>query len=203
VKLLWSPPSPFARKPRVVLYETGQFDDVEQVEVATSPIGPNPELIAQNPVGKIPALVRDSEPTLYDSRVVCRYLDARAGGALYPQDRIWDVLTLEATGDAIMDAAVAIIYEKRFRPENLQSHDWIEAQWTKVSNTLDALERRWMGHLAEPVDAGQIAVGCALGYLDFRHDDRKWRQGHDELDDWYAAFSTRDSMQATAPPDRT
>jgi len=201
MKLLWSPPSPFARKPRVVLHETGQIDDVEQIEVVASPMGPNPELIAQNPVGKIPALVRDDGPTLYDSRVVCRYLDARAGGALYPKDRIWEVLTLEATGDAMMDSAVAIIYEKRFRPEHLQSHDWIEAQWTKVSNALDALETRWLSHLAGPIDAGQIAVGCALGYLDFRHDDRKWRQGRDGLDDWFAAFLTRDSMQATAPPD--
>ncbi|MGV6810711.1 MAG: glutathione S-transferase [Brevirhabdus sp.] len=200
MKLLWSPPSPFARKPRVVLHETGQLDDVEQVEVVANPMTPNAELIAQNPVGKIPALVRRDGPTLYDSRVVCRYLDACSGGALYPQDRIWEVLTLEATGDAIMDSAVSMVYEKRLRPEHLQSHDWIEAQWTKVSNALDALEARWLSHLSGPLDAGQIAVGCALGYLDFRHADRSWRQGRAGLDDWFAAFSARESMVKTAPP---
>ena len=84
-------------------------------------------------------------------------------------------------------------------PENLQSTDWIDGQWDKVSRALDTVNTRWMSHLAGPLDMGQIALACALGYLDFRHDDRGWRKGRDTLDDWFATFATRDSMQATRP----
>jgi len=201
MKLIWAPPSPYARKARVVLAESGLSDSVELEQIHPSPLAHDPVLVALNPAGKIPALIRDGGPTLYDSRVICRFLDDHAGAGLYPDDRLWEVLTLEATGDAIMDAAILIVYEKRVRQDHLQSSDWVEAQWAKVANILDALESRWLSHLAGPLDAGQIAVGCALGYLDLRHDDRAWRHGRDGLDDWYAAFSTRQSMIDTAPPD--
>ena len=138
---------------------------------------------------------------IYDSRVITRYLDARAGTALYPDARIWETLTLEATADAIMDAAVLCIYESRLRPPEHRSQDWIEAQWSKVEGALNAVNERWMSHLAGPLDASHIAIGCALGYLDFRHDARAWRKGKDALDDWFAVFAERDSMRATAPSD--
>ncbi|MCI2399989.1 glutathione S-transferase [Aliiroseovarius subalbicans] len=199
MQLISSPASPFVRKVRVVLIETGQEDDVEQIVVATTPIAPAAEVTAANPLSKIPALIRPDGPTLYDSRVVTRYLDARAGGALYPDARIWEVLTLEATADALLDAAVLMVYEGRCRPEDKQDKGWLDAQWSKIEGALDALNERWMSHLAGPLDMGQIAVGCALGYLDFRHPDREWRKGRDELDDWFAVFCQRDSMQATKP----
>ncbi|WP_424943862.1 glutathione S-transferase family protein [Aliiroseovarius crassostreae] len=198
MKLISSPASPFARKAKVLLLETGQ-EDVEVVEIMSSPTEPHPELRAANPLSKIPALKRSDGGTLYDSRVVTRYLDARSGGGLYPDARIWDVLTLEATGDAIMDAGVLMVYENRCRPEDMQFGGWMDAQWGKIEGALDALNDRWMSHLAGPVDMGQIAVGCALGYLDFRHDDRNWRKGRDALDDWFAVFSQRDSFTATKP----
>jgi glutathione S-transferase len=199
MQLLYSGASPFVRKVRVVIEETGLTDQVELVEIATTPLNSHAQVLAANPVGKIPTLIREEGPAIYDSRVICRYLDDRTGGRLYPATRIWETLTLEATADAILEAAVSIIYEKRFRPENMQFHDWTEAQWGKISRALDAVNDRWMGHLAGNLEAGQIAVGCALGYLDFRHDDREWRRGRDALDDWFAAFSQRQSMLRTEP----
>lgn len=199
MQLLHSPASPFVRKVMVTLHETDQLKDVEIIDVATTPLAPHSALVAANPVGKIPALMRADRPALYDSRVICRYLDDRAQAGLYPQNRLWDTLTLEATADGIMDAAVLIVYEERFRPQEKVSMDWIEGQWSKVARGLDAVNTRWMSHLAGPLDMGQIALACALGYLDFRHDVRSWRTGREVLADWYATFADRPSMQATAP----
>lgn len=201
MQLIHAPASPFVRKVRVVLHETGQQDDITLVPVKTAPTDVAPEARAANPSGKIPALIRPDGPAIYDSRVITRFLDARAGGRLYPEARIWETLTLEATADAIMDAAVLCIYESRLRPPEHRSNDWIEAQWGKVESALGAVNERWMSHLSGPLDASHIAIGCALGYLDFRHDARAWRKGKDALDDWFAVFCERDSMKATVPTD--
>jgi glutathione S-transferase len=85
------------------------------------------------------------------------------------------------------------------RPEPLRSADWVEGQWAKIDRALTVIENRWMSHLRGPLDIGHIAMGCALGHLDFRHGGRGWRQGRGGLDDWFAAFSARPSMAATAP----
>jgi len=143
--------------------------------------------------------VRADGPTLYDSRVITRYLDDRAGGNMYPQARLWDVLTLEATAEGIMEAALSMTYEGRFRPEEMQYAPWVEGQWQKASRALAAVNARWMSHLAGPLDMSHVAMGCALGYLDFRHDVRGWRVGNEALADWYGDFAKRDSMIATAP----
>lgn len=92
-----------------------------------------------------------------------------------------------------------MVYERRLREVAQQSDTWVENQWEKVSRGLDALDNRWMAHLHGPLDIGHIAVGCALGYLDFRHEDRNWRKGRDALAAWAAKFNARDSMQATVP----
>ena len=199
MKLLKAGPSPFVRKVLVTLHETEQYDAVEQVQVTASPLTPDPNLIAANPVGKIPALIRDDGPTLYDSRVICRFLDHRAQTGLYPEVRQFDTLTLEATADGIMDAAVLIVYEERFRPADKVSMEWIEGQWAKVSRALDAVSTRWMSHLHGRIDIGHIGMACALSYLDFRHDARKWRTGRDALAEWHAGFAARPSMIATEP----
>lgn len=199
MKLLLAGPSPFVRKVRVLLHETGQVDDVEMVQVTASVLGPDPKLIAVNPTGKIPALIRDDGPALYDSRVICRFLDDRAGSNLYPESRLWETLTLEATADAMMDAAVLMVYEVRFKEPAQQSHDWIEGQWAKVDRALDAVNSRWMSHLSGRMDMAHIAMACALSYLDFRHEGRNWRQGRDALAKWHEAFAARDSMIATRP----
>lgn len=200
MKLLQSPASPFVRKVRVTLHETGQWDDVEQIDVTTSPKASDAALTAANPLGKIPALIRPDGPALYDSRVICRFLDARANGGFYPDSHIWDTLALEATADGIMEAALAMVYETRYRDAEQVSQDWIEAQWAKVARALDAVNSRWMSHLQGRLDMGHIAIGAALGYLDLRHDARNWRGGRDGLDQWYTEFAQRPSMQATQPP---
>ena len=198
ITLLSSPASPFVRTIRVLLLETGQ-DDVAQTDVATTPIATDASVAAATPVGKIPVLLRDDGPAIYDSRVIARYLNARAGAGLYPDAHIWETLTLEATAHGIMEAAVSMVYEKRVRPEEMQHQPWIEAQWTKAARALDAVEARWMSHLAGPLDMGHIAMGCALGYLDFRHGDRDWRKGRDALTTWEAGFAARPAMRATIP----
>lgn len=199
MKLMTSGASPFVRKVRVMIAEAGLTGRIAEVEVATTPMGPSRDLIAVNPLGKIPALVRDDGPTLYDSRVICRFIDSLSDHDFYPQSRLWDILVLEATADGILDAAVLMVYEARFRDENQRSQAWLDGQWAKVSRALDAIEERWTSHLAGPVDAGQIAVGCALGYLDFRHGARNWRDGRPHLAAWFDSFAQRPSMTATAP----
>ena len=198
MKLLMSPASPFVRKVLVLLHETKQIDDVVMQSVQAGIGSTEAALKAANPVGKIPALVRDEGPTLYDSRVICRFFDARAGAGLYPENG-WDSLVLESTADALMDAAVLMVYEARFRPEEKQSAEWVENQWIKVEDALDALNSRWLSHLEAPLDIGHIAVASALGYLDFRHDARNWSVGRDGLANWFERFSDRDSMRATVP----
>ena len=199
MQLISSQASPFVRKVHVVLHETGQSQDIEVIEAGTTPINTPDHVRAANPTGKIPALIRPDGPALHDSRVITRFLDARAKSGLYPEARIWEVLTLESMADAIMDAAVLITYEGRVRPAEQQSDVWKEAQWGKIRAALDVINTRWMSHLAGPLDASHIAVGCALGYLDFRHDARGWRTGVDALAKWNEAFQERESMQATAP----
>lgn len=193
--------SPYARKVMIVLHETGQLDQVAISSSAGSPVDPGTMPVGANPLGKIPALERPEGCTLYDSRVICRWLADRAGGALYPAaPRLYESLTLEATGDGIMDAALLARYERALRPEALRWPDWLEGQWSKIARSLDALEARWMGHLAGPLCIGQVAVVCALGYLDFRFADRPWRPGRPALADWAARMAERPSVKATVPP---
>ncbi|MGI3170153.1 glutathione S-transferase [Pseudooceanicola sp. C21-150M6] len=199
MKLIYSPASPFARKVAVTIAECGLGAQVEFVSVATTPVKTDPQLKAANPLGKLPALVREDGPAIYDSRVICRYLNDLGGGTLYPQGRIWDVLTLEATADGIMEAGILMVYERRVRPEDKVFDDWIEAQWGKAMSAIQAVNDRWMAQLAGPVDAAQIAVGCALGYMDFRMGDRGWRTSCPELAAWYEDFAKRPSMAGSAP----
>jgi len=201
MKLIYAAASPFVRKVCVLLHETGQVDDVELVSVKTSPLASAPEVVAANPTGRIPALIREEGPAIYDSRVITRYLDDRAQAGLYPTARLWEVLTLEATADGIMDSAVGITYENRLRAPEKVSVEWPDAQWGKIARALNVINSRWMSHLNGPLDMAQVAVASALGYLDFRHDARNWRQGNDALAAWYAEFSNRPSMVATAPKD--
>jgi len=199
MQLLVSPASPFVRKVRVLIREADLMDTVQEVNVATSPLNSAPEVVAANPMGKIPALIRDDGPAIYDSRVITRFLDDLAGANLYPASRIWEALTLEATADAIMDAAVSMAYEARLRPAEEQSENWIEAQWAKAARGIAAVNTRWMSHLTGPLNIGQIGMACALSYIDLRHDARGWRNGHEALAKWHAEFCARDSMVATKP----
>lgn len=198
-----SPTSPYVRKVMILLDEAGMTGSVRLAPAMGTPVDPGTMPVGANPLGKIPALERDDGCTLYDSRVITRYLATLSpadGPSFYPDDsRLWEVLTLEATSDGILDAAILMRYETALRAPEQQSAPWIEGQWSKVERALIALESRWMAHLSGPLCMGQISVGCALGYLDFRHGDRNWRQHCPALADWYATFSQRQSMQATIP----
>ncbi len=201
MKLAYSPTSPYVRKVMILLHETGQLDDVALEDLATTPIAPNEALLASNPLGKVPALERPEGPAIYDSRVICAYLNDRASGKLYGTGaRHWDILTLEATADGILDAALLMTYEARLRPEDKRMDAWVDGQWDKIARACAALNTRWMSHLSGPLDMGQIAVACALAYVDFRHDARGWRKGNDALAAWAKQFDSRPSMQATRPP---
>ncbi len=201
MKLYYSPTSPYVRKVMMVLHHTGQIDRVALVDTAGTPLAPASNLLAKNPLTKVPALERPDGPTLFDSRVICAYLDAAGEGGLYPQgDSRWDVLTLEALADGILDAALAMTYEARLRPEDKQWPEWVDGQWDKIARACTAVNERWMSHLAGPLDMGQIALACALGYVDFRHGARNWRAGNEALADWYTGFESRADFAATAPP---
>jgi len=200
MKLYQSGTSPFARKVIVLLKETGQEDAVELIGAGGTPMNSEKMPTSHNPLGKIPALERTDGPALFDSRVICQFLDDRAGGQLYPvAPRRWDCLTLEAMADGIVDAAILMVYEDRLRPENIRMESWVEGQWSKVSRALDTLEADWGDHLTGPLDMGQIALGCALSYLDFRHADRNWRSGHTNLAAWEETIAQRPSMKSTIP----
>jgi glutathione S-transferase len=201
MELFYSAASPFVRKVMVILHETDQLDAVTCVPTSGTPLSPAEGFEAQNPLGKIPALARPDGPTLYDSRVICQFLDARASAGLYGTGAAyWDMLTLEATGDGIAEAALLITYEARLRPEEKQFASYTDGQWAKITQTTAALEAKWMAHLNGSLSIGQISVACALGYLDLRHDARGWRKTAPELAAWYAKFSERGAMVATAPP---
>lgn len=199
MQLLMSPTSPFVRKVRVTAREIGLDHMIEEIPVTTTPFATDPKIPSANPSGKIPALMREDGPALYDSRVICRYLDHLAEAGLYPEKRLWEVLTLEASADALMEAAVAMTYEIRLRPEDQRSAEWVEAQWHKAVRLIAALEDRWMGVLQGPLHMGQIAIGCALSYVDFRQPSRDWRSDAPQLAAWFAAWETRPTMQATLP----
>ncbi len=200
MKLYSAAASPFARKVRICLLELGIEDQVDFMDATSTPVAPNDMLIIQNPLGKIPCLVSDEGAALYDSRVITRYLNDLEAGNLYPTGAaLWQALTLEATADGMMEAAVLMVYEKRVRPEEMVYNVWIEAQWDKVARALDALEAGWSGYLNGPLDMAQISVGVVLEYLDFRHDDRDWRKGRVVLTHWQAEFTKRDAMQKTRP----
>jgi glutathione S-transferase len=200
MRLYHSPTSPFVRKVMVLLHEAGATDRVTQVPVMGTPLDPGSLPVDRNPLGKIPALERDDGPTLYDSRVICRYLDDLLGAGLYPAaPHLWDTLVLEATADGMTDAAVLMRYESHVRSAPARSPEWLEGQWAKVARALDAVEARWVSHLSGPLDMGQIALGCALGYLDFRHAERDWRKARPALAAWEQGFAARSSMAATRP----
>ncbi len=198
MKLLISPASPYVRKVRVLIREAGREAEVEEQAVATSALVTHPEIRAANPLGRIPVLLRDDGPAVIDSRVMCRFLDWRWDAGLYPEARLWDVLTLEALADGVLDSALLMSYEVRLRPPGRQWPEWLDAQWSKIARTLDRLEVGEVG-LDGPVDMGRLSLACALGYLDLRHGSCGWRDGRPRLAEWDAQIRTRPSFVATRP----
>jgi glutathione S-transferase len=200
MRLFHSPTSPFVRKVDVLIREAGLSGQVTLVAVTGNAVAPGTMPVAQNPLGKIPTLVTDDGQVIYDSRVICRYLDDLAGAGFYPAaPGLWRMLTLEALADGICDAAASMTYEVRLRPAEVQFAPWIEGQWAKIDRALTELEGRWLEDLEGALTIGQIGVGVALGYLDLRHGARGWRSGRPGLAGWFEGFDSRPAMAATRP----
>jgi len=201
MKILYSPASPFVRKCLVAAHELGLIELIERVDAAAHPVKRDLSIVAHNPLGKVPALITDDGTAIFDSRVICEYLNALGDGHLIPAggaDR-WQVLTAQSLADGIMDAAVLMRYEAAVRPEALRWSEWSAGQLEKVIAALAHFERLAPG-FGERVDVGTIAFGCALGYLDFRFAHLAWRDRHPDAAAWYRRFGARDSMIATRPP---
>jgi glutathione S-transferase len=204
MKLRYSPTSPYVRKVMVVALETGLAERIERIPTMVAPTKPNEEVARENPLVKVPALTTDDGMVLYDSPVICEYLDTQHGGAkLFPASgkARWMALRQQALGDGILDAAILGRYEI-LRPKEHQWPDWIDAQLRKVRGALAALEMEAeAGEIAGPVTIGQITIGCALGYLDFRYASEAWRTKQRRLAAWFDEFSKRKSIELTKPKD--
>ena len=201
MKIYYSPASPFVRKCLAAAHELGLRASIELVDAAAHPVNRDRTLVAVNPLGKVPTLVTDDGTVLFDSRVICEYLNAMGDGRLIPRDGAarWRVLVDQSLADGIMDAAVLARYEAAVRPEPLRWADWSAGQLDKVTCGLDELERR-AGGLGDRVDVGTIAFGAALGYLDFRFAALGWRATRPATAAWFERFGQRPSMAATRPP---
>lgn len=199
MKLFFSPASPFARKVMVVAHETGQADRIEIQPTGAHPIDRSAVIRADNPLGQIPTLVLDDGGALYDSRVICEYLDAAGGGRLFGSGaERWPILTAQALGDGLLGAALLVRYEHAVRPEPHRWDGWIGGQMGKITDALDRFGRLAAG-FGERVDIGTITAGCALGYLDFRFPDLDWRAGRPGMAAWFERFDARPAMAATRP----
>jgi glutathione S-transferase len=198
MKLRYAATSPYVRKVAICIDELGLADRVDRVE--TDVWAPDTDIGETNPLGKVPTLTTDEGTVLVDSPLICEYINDLAGGALLPSGTArWKALRLQALADGIMDAAILRRLESR-RPAEQQSADWSVRQKRAVDRALDALEAE-AGSWGTTVTLGQIAVGCALGYLDFRFGEEDWRPGRPNLAAWYKSFAERPSMQASIPKD--
>ena len=192
--------SPYVRKVMVLAHETGL---VERITLETVDGWSEPEALTRdNPLSMVPTLVLKDGTTLFDSPVICEYLDGLHGGvSLFPApgDPRWRALREQALGDGILDNAVLIFVETRRRPVELRWDWWLELKQRAITRTLDHLDAQ-AGQLRGRLDIGTIAVAVALGYLDLRGAVGEWRDGRPTLGDWFDQFSQRPSMQATRPP---
>ncbi|HEX6111447.1 MAG TPA: glutathione S-transferase [Geminicoccaceae bacterium] len=201
MKLHYNVASPYVRKVMAVAIETGLRGRLELLERKMSPVAPSAELNRDNPLGKIPCLVTDDGLVLYDSRVICEYLDGlHDGPKMFPVagPARWQALRRQAEGDGMLDAGVLTRYETFLRPEERRWPEWIAGQKAKIGRALEALDGEAQ-RFGETVDIGTIAIACALGYLDFRYAADDWRNGRPRLAAWYGAFARRPAIAETAP----
>ena len=201
MRLRYAPNSPYVRKVLIVAIEAGLEDRIEKVPTNVTPLEENSEVAAENPLSKIPSLALDEGGPLFDSRVICEYLDSLGDHPRVfpaPGPARWAALRQQALADGILDAAVACRYETMFRPADKRWPPWIEGQMRKVRQGLDALEDGCDG-LRGAITIGQVAVACALGWLEIRLAE-DWRAQRPALSGWFDAFSERPSMKATVPP---
>jgi len=195
VKLYYSATSPYVRKVIACAIACGTLDQITRIE--TNPHESPPDLLAANPLSKVPCLVTQDGVALFDSPVICEYLDAVGGGSLFPPPgpARWRALKRQAVGDGIMDAAV-LRRGDMARPREAARDAAMARQQAAIVRALDLLQA---DPPANHLDIGSIAVACALGYLDHRFADDPWRDGRGKLAQWYAAMEQRPEIAQSAP----
>ena len=201
MKLIYASASPFARKVRILIKELQLEETVLLQDAgAVTPVSNNDDLNLLNPLGMLPVLELENGDSLYDSPVICEYLNHIANGPFFPtdSDRRFRTLRLQALGDGILDLSVAMRYETAMRPENLQWQTWLDFQQEKVHRGLDTLEALCNQFEASPL-IGEITIACVLGYRDFRFADIGWRSRRPALAKWYDQMIERNSIAATIP----
>ncbi len=199
MKLRHAAASPFVRKVMVVVHEHNLAGRIELVPTTVSPSRANETLSPENPLMKVPSLTTDDGQVLFDSPVICEYLDGLANGRkFFPAagSARWTALRQQALGDGILDALILCRYET-LRPEDRRWSGWTDGQMKKAHQGLAAAERE---DLTGPRTIGHVTIGCTLGYLDFRFPDDGWRSRHPKLSTWYETVERLPSMQATKPP---
>jgi glutathione S-transferase len=201
--LHWSPRSPYVRKVMIALHEMGLQDRVKTVRTVAGGTTPHWELMKVNPVGKIPTLELEDGTAIYDSPVIIEYLDTlHSGPKLYPAawpERL-TALRRHALGQGMLDNALPLLGEG-FRPAEKQSEPHKELWRAKLRACVDALEGEADAMASSGFTVGHLAIGVALGYLDFRFDALQWRNGHPKLAAWFATFNARPSVVANMPAD--
>jgi glutathione S-transferase len=201
MKLYYTSTSPYVRKVMVAAHETGLIDRIETIFLRPTPVKADPVLSKDNPLSKIPALLEEGKPALYDSPVICEYLDGLHGNKkLIPAagPERWRVLRTQALTDGILEAAILVFYEVTHRPSELHWSAWLDGQREKVQQGLDALERE-VDHFGSDVDLAQVCAGITLGWLEFRNVVGDIRPNRPKLFAWYDAFRKRPGMVATEP----
>lgn len=200
MKLHWSPKSPYVRKVMVCAHELGVVDRIELVRSVAAMLKPNPRLMEDNPLSKIPTLVLPDGFALFDSGVICEYLNDQATGPLFPHrptDK-WQALRWHAFGDGLLDAAI-LWRNEREREQPLPA--LIDAFERKTRASLRQLDDEAQALAETPFSIGHIALGCALGYLDYRFGSVGWRGLAPRLAEWEAELRQRPSFQQTEPVD--
>jgi glutathione S-transferase len=202
VQLFYSPNSPYARKARIIIHE---LDLVSRVEETSVSLPADAKLRSLNPLGKIPALLLDDGSVIYDSPVICEYLDDLGQGQFFPRAGFfreaqgrWRALTLQALGDGLADAVVRRNQEMRLSEEK-RSPEVLARQTAAIEAAFAVANRAAVKFPAEPT-IGEIAIACAIGYLDLRVPFDGWRDRYPQLAGWLEVFSQRPSAQATKPP---
>ena len=199
MKLHWSPRSPFVRKVMVAAHELGLVDRLHCVRSVAAMTTPNPDIMVDNPLSKIPALVLEDGRVLVDSGVIVEYLDSLAGrGQLVPPagPARWAVLSRYALAGGLLDLLI-LWRNEREKPQERQTPELLAAYHVKAVATLDRFEREAPGLDGEPFGLGHITLACALSYTDFRFPELGWREGRPALADWHSAAAARPSMAAT------